>query len=936
MNLLNWHVPKNLEASSSTPVLNEGEKNPFNRVWVTWTVGLAISFTLFFLLDRQEERRDDAEFHRQVATYMGALQEHRNGSEDVLRTLRALFFQNPKLSRQLFTNTVEDLSIRMDGVQAIGWAPRVSREERASFEQEVRQEGFAGFQIVEGDLTHQPGEGPTRAADRAEYFPLRFIEPLTGNELALGYDLASQPSVQDLLQRTHQVGEAEVSGPLQMPYQQNVKIGVLAAIPVYLPDFVPVSREERLRQNQGYVVAAFIIDELMKAIGARTPDLQLDVMLLDSTKPGLEQVMGMRTPKGPLPSAGLSGLGSFRDRPGYAQQVDIGGRKLVFEFRRSDGWTRGLSRWVPAGALCIGLLLTGIAGQNIRASGAKARQIEAMVHIRTAELAHANEKLKGEVGERMEAQQLLARERNLLYTLLNRLPDAVYVTDRLGNYVLANDAHARLLQQPGPSAFLGRPVRQVGPAPLGEGLAKGAEEVLQSGKAIVGQECVARAGDHLLNLELTKLPLRDAQGEIDGLLVISRDVTQLRRDEVEKREFARRLQETQKLESLGILAGGIAHDFNNLLTVILGNANLARVEVPASASKARECLTRIETTSLRAADLCKQMLAYSGKGLFVVRRLDLSQLVEETTELLQLSISKKARLRLDLAHELPPILADATQLQQILMNLVINASDAIGTRDGVIQLRSGLVHVDRPLVRGFTPATDIADGEYVFLEVSDNGCGMAPEVRDRIFDPFFSTKFTGRGLGLAAVLGIVRSHRGAITVESKSGQGSAFRLLLPAVEGPVDEVARPIDLYADWKGQGTILLAEDEEPVRTTTAGLLRAGGFTVDLAENGREAIQKFRAAPARYQAVLLDLTMPNGDGEEAFHEIRRIHPQAPVLMMSGFSPQSVLDRFTGKGLNGFIQKPFLAEDLITALRKILDGSAHSPHSESKTPTSV
>jgi PAS domain S-box-containing protein len=787
----------------------------------TWTVaflGVLISFTLFLLLNRQEQRRDDAEFHRQVATYMGAMQEHRNGSEDLLRTLRALFFQNPKLGRQLFTNAVEDLSIRMEGMQAICWAPRVTGSSRSEFEQAVRREGLADFQIVEGEFSSQVGRRPTRAAERKEYFPLLFIEPLAGNEPALGYDLASQASIQNLLLRTHEEGGAEVSGPLYFPYKQNLKTAVLAAMPVYFPEFVPASREARVQQNQGYVVAVFIVEELLKALAARTPDLQIDVMLLDKTAPGGTIVMGGSMQGQTMPQAGLPDEAHFQLRPYFEQVVTIGGRKLTFEFRRSVGWSRSLGRWVSASALCIALLLTGILVQGVRSSGEKARQIEAMVDIRTAELAQANERLKSEVGERIGAQDQLAHERNLLYTLLNQLPDSVHVTDQKGNYVLVNDAHVRLLQQREPAAFLGKPVGQVGPASLAEILTSRVEEVLRSGKAIIGQESrVVLSADHVLNLEVSKLPLRDSRAEIGGLLVIIRDVTQLKRNEAEQHEFARRLQETQKLESLGIVAGGIAHDFNNLLTIILGNANIARLELPRG-SKVVECLNRIESTSHRAAELCKQMLAYSGKGLFAVRRLDVSTVVEEIAELLRLSIGKKAKLQLQLTPDLPPVMADATQVQQILMNLVTNASDAIGARNGSIRIRSGLVRVDRNSLSKFFPATNIPEGHYVFLEVSDDGCGMTPEVREKIFDPFYSTKFTGRGLGLAAVLGIVRGHNGAITVESEAARGSTFTLFLPPAAGQAEEVGGTPPLFNE--------IRKGEPGARSASAnGVDRAAG---------------------------------------------------------------------------------------------------------------
>jgi PAS domain S-box-containing protein len=593
----------------------------------------------------------------------------------------------------------------------------------------------------------------------------------------------------------------------------------------------------------------------------------------------------------------------------------------LFVFRRSAKWHQGLDPWIPIIALCLGLLLTGFVVQAVYLSAEKAYAIKEMVHVRTAELAESNAKLKAEVVERIVAQNQLAQKHDLLNVLLNRLPDPVHVMDRQGNYVLANDAHVRLLKLGEPSQFLGKPVRQVGPPPIAELLAAGSDEVFASGKSVIGQKSTVLLADgQCLNLEISKLPMRDGKGDVDGLLAISRDVTQLRRQEEEQRDLERRLQETQKLESLGIIAGGIAHDFNNLLTVILGNASIARFE-PSSNPTLEECLSRIEATSLRAADLCKQMLAYSGKGRFLIRRLSLNKLVEDSTELLQLSISKRAILKVILAPSVPSVLADFTQLQQILMNLVTNASEALGG-GGTITIRTGVIQLDAKTVRMFSPSTDIATGEYVCLEVADDGCGMPPEIQAKIFDPFFTTKFTGRGLGLAAVLGIVRSHRGAISVRSEVGRGSTFKLFLPPVEGPPEGQSEqsPTGPNLAWRGQGTILLAEDEAGVRVTTAHLLRSAGFNVEVAETGRSAIEKFRLTPDEYRAVLLDFTMPDGDGKEAFLGIRHIRPEAVILIMSGYSPQEVLARFEGKGINGFIQKPFQSKHLIAELHRVLE----------------
>jgi len=429
----------------------------------------------------------------------------------------------------------------------------------------------------------------------------------------------------------------------------------------------------------------------------------------------------------------------------------------------------------------------------------------------------------------------------------------------------------------------------------------------------------------ILHCQWQNSVLHDDSGRTVSILSLVQDVTdrvlaeqQGRKAAAERQALERKLQESQKLESLGVLAGGIAHDFNNLLTGVLGNASLARMDLPAD-SPVQPFLEQIEVAAVRAADLCKQMLAYSGKGRFVVNRLDLNALIEDTTRLLHVSISKRAVMKYQLAPGLPVVLGDATQLRQVVMNLVINASEAISDRSGFISVTTGLTRADRAYLAGAYFARDLPEGDYVSLEISDNGGGMSPEVLEKIFDPFFTTKFTGRGLGLAAVLGIVRGHKGALKVFSEPGWGTTFKILLPCAEGIAEEVARSSPGFAaNWKGSGKVLVVDDEETVRVTTARMIEATGFTTALADNGRTGVEEFTADPDGFALVMLDLTMPHMDGDEAFRALRAIRPDVRVLLMSGFSEQEVTARFSGEGLAGFIQKPFTLPALCEKLQEI------------------
>jgi PAS domain S-box-containing protein len=404
--------------------------------------------------------------------------------------------------------------------------------------------------------------------------------------------------------------------------------------------------------------------------------------------------------------------------------------------------------------------------------------------------------------------------------------------------------------------------------------------------------------------------------EIVGRFWSFRDITERIRAEDARQNTEKQLLHTQKLESLGVLAGGIAHDFNNILTVIIGNAELALMRINKE-SPATENLHRIEQAASRAADLARQMLAYSGKGKFVVENIDLNILLEEMLHMLEVAISKKAILRLNPYRPIPSVEADATQLRQIIMNIVINASEAIGDKSGVIAITTGCMNCDRSYLKDVWLNENLTDGLYVYLEIADTGCGMDRETLSRLFDPFFTTKFTGRGLGMAAVLGIVRGHKGAINIYSEVGKGTTFKILLPASGKPA-EMFNGDSHKDDWQGTGMVLLVDDEETVRGIGTEMLKELGFATITANDGREAVELFKNNDD-IALVILDLTMPRMDGEQCFRELRQLKPDVKVIISSGYNEQEVTQKFVGKGLAGFIQKPYKLSVLKEIIRKVL-----------------
>ncbi len=401
---------------------------------------------------------------------------------------------------------------------------------------------------------------------------------------------------------------------------------------------------------------------------------------------------------------------------------------------------------------------------------------------------------------------------------------------------------------------------------------------------------------------------------------LSREINERLRIEDEKRSLQAKMQQAQKLESLGLMAGGIAHDFNNILMAVLGNVELARLETPAG-SPIYDYLQDIDKASCRAAELARQMLIYSGRGHASIQGINLNDMVSDMTSMLKVSLGKKVQLAYELEPNLPLVDGDLTQLRQVLMNLVINASEAIGNENGLISLKTGVIQCDHVMFSSMWLKDDLPVGKYVFVDVIDSGCGMDEPTAKRIFDPFFTTKFTGRGLGLAAVLGIIKGHHGTIDVVSQVGKGTRFRVLLPMGCKESDKVILAPDAdKAAWQGSGVILLADDEETVRTLGRRMLERIGFTVLEASDGNEAIDVFKKEHARILCVLLDLTMPNMDGKEALDMLREIDPVMKIILCSGYMVDNIVESFPDWNVSGYLQKPYKLDALVSVLQNVLN----------------
>jgi PAS domain S-box-containing protein len=521
-----------------------------------------------------------------------------------------------------------------------------------------------------------------------------------------------------------------------------------------------------------------------------------------------------------------------------------------------------------------------------------------------------------DIRRRIETETRLFKTTRQLQALIDASPLGVMATDQRGNLTLFNAAAEKLLGW-NAKKVLGAPPPSIHESER-ERFGRIIER-LNRGERVIGLELKAlHKNGSLVDVSMSCAPLMDENGRLFGTMAMFLDIRDRLNTDAQKKKLERRLQQARKMESLAVLSGGIAHDFNNMLMGIMGNAELALLHLPPK-SPARRSVTQIETAAKKASTLSLQMLAYSGRGTLIRRALDLSETVRAMETVLEKTFHLKATFIYNLADNLPLIEGDSAQLRQVIMNLVMNATEAMSEDRGSISISTGQIKADAGYLAETYPPSDLPEGTYVYTEISDNGCGMAPEMRANIFDPFFTTKTVGRGLGLAAVIGIVKGHKGVVKVDSLPEMGTSIRMLFPVLHKSLPRESGA-DSGAGAGNRGRlVLLADDEDLVRTVGQNMLERFGFRVLTAENGSEALNIFKAHAEEISAAILDINMPGMNGVRVFEEIRKIKTDLPVVFSSGRSEDAVPLTMETKRI-AFLQKPYTSAQMMSKIQHILE----------------
>lgn len=864
--------------SAAAPLVGEPARSRYERWGATaamWVAGAALTLTLFFHNQTDHESSIATDFRTEATANLQSGRERIQYLQEVAYSLRRTFLTQNIVDPEEFASLANDIFSRYEGIRSLQWVEVVSAADRPEFEAQLS--GRLGRPV---SLRERGPDGSFRTAgERDTYWAIRFAEPLEANATVLGYDVTTAPTRESLLRAvaTRQLATsplfrlAQSSSPDDPP-------GVIFILPVF-------ADTEGNGELRGFAQAVFRSDELLEpAHRGRASALLFRYIDTQATAAEPRTIYGNVTDETAFAT----------NSPRFAEVIEVGGRRWRYEAVMNPVWRREQHRDDRFMIALGGFVITALASVLVHSLIRQKSRVESLVESRTHEL------------RRSEAE---------MRAIVDNSPNAIWIKDLEGRFLLVNQRFASLYRRPR-EELIGLTDFDLYPKDTAEELSRDDQKVLTRNQHVaVERDYQIRDSTHIFYS--VKFPLYRPDGEPFGIGGVATDITELRRMETERLEVEQRMAASQKLESLGVLAGGIAHDFNNLLTGILGNASLIHLEAQAGPS-VLALASNIESAALQAAQLCEQMLAYSGRSHFVVKPVDLSSVVDETLPLVRASLMERAHLAVELGTNLPATKADLTQVRQIVMNLLINAAESLPETGGRVHVSTYSREATATELEESIGRPELAGGTYVVLRVADAGSGIAAADIERIFEPFFSTKFTGRGLGLSAVLGIVRSHQGALFVDSIVGEGTTFRLLLPTTDEPAERRLAPAPAPNEQPGLSgrRILVADDEESVRSLITMILQGLGAEVTATCDGEAAIAAF--APGRFDLAILDLTMPGRNGREVLAHLRELDLGVRVLMTSGFSETEASDKCDRHLPDGFLGKPFSVNELTAEINRL------------------
>ncbi len=866
-------------------------------------LGVALSILVSSFSYYSDKKLIQAAFNEAAENRYSALKRELANNLAVLTSLQALYYSSGKyIERSEFRNFTNYILKQHPGIKALYWIPRVPASRREAFERGAKREGFPEFQFTE-----RIAQGKMkREGNRKEYFPVYFIEPNTGNEIVLGYDLTSDPELLEALEVAGKTGETRATARIAPARDTLSQFGFIVFAPIYKKGASINSDQVRWDNLEGFALGTFRVSDIVKTAMHYFEPEGVDLFIYDTSAPEKKRFLyaySSRTRKTPLLNQDHPETNTISSKT-----LEFAGRKWTVIYSAAPDFITARMSWRPWGLLFAGLIFSGLFAGLLFSIGSYAERADKWAK----HLSVLNTNLVREIVDRKSAEDELRESEERLSMALKAPGQSIYDSDLKTGEAIVSPEYALLLG--------------CNPAEFHETTAEwfkrlhpdDKEQVAAVYRAYVKGEIPeykvefrqkTKDGSWKWILSVAKITERDADGNPLRMTGTHTDIT-------EHKKLEEQLLQSQKMEAIGLLAGGVAHDFNNILTAIIGFGTIAKKRLQEDI-KTKGFVEEMIAGARHAAELTRGLLAFSRKQVICPKLQNLNEIVGNMEKMLRRIIIENIELRTVLSERDIIVMVDAVQMGQVLLNLTTNARDAMH-EGGHLFIETDVVNIDN----GYAAANLFEkSGEYALLTVSDTGTGMDLETRENIFEPFFTTKEVGKGtgLGLAMVYGIVKQHDGNITVHSEPGKGTTFKIYLPMLQAENEGAEEHASSVPQGKGE-TILIAEDDAAVRRILRITLEEHGYEVVEAVNGQEAVRNFEANIDKVSMVILDVIMPVKNGRDAYESIKKLNPDIKAIFMSGYTDDIIVKNGIMEDGFDFITKPINPQALMRKIGGMLN----------------